>query len=213
MTSTTLTLVSPVRGVEYDKNRPETRTAWLEQRRGGITATEIRDWGNGAKRREIITNKVTGVFEDLFHLPYVNHGNLREPVIAAWIKDNFGIEPCDYVYSHGSNPRLLASPDGVTLDPFTGELVIGGSAALSEIKTSKHDLTPGTFREGSDRILDQIIPGSKFDLSGYYLQMQWQMFVMPLPNMAVTLVLTAQSLLCLLTVAVSFLRLVLARSK
>lgn len=174
--TTTMTLVPPVRGVEYDKNRPETRGPWLEQRRGGITATEIRDWGNGAKRREIITNKVTGNFEDLSTLPYVNHGNLREPVIAAWIDDNFGIKPCDYVYSHGANPRLLASPDGVTLDPFTGELVIGPNAVLSEIKTSKHDLTPGTL--DGDRVLIEIEVGSKFDLSNYYLQMQWQMFVM-----------------------------------
>lgn len=176
MTTSTLTLVPPVRGVPYDKNRPETRGPWLEQRRGGITATEIRDWGNGAKRREIITNKVTGVFEDLSHLPYVNHGNLREPVIAGWIKENFGIDPCDYVYSHGANPRLLASPDGVTLDPFTGALVIGHAAALSEIKTSKYDLTPGTLDE--HRMLIDIAVGSKFDLSNYYLQMQWQMFVM-----------------------------------
>lgn len=169
--------IAPIRGVEYDKSRPETRQPWLDQRRGGVTATEIRDAGQPAKRREIIQFKVTGEMEDLSHNVYVNHGNLREPMIAAWIESRFGITPCDAVYSHGENPRHLASPDGITLDPFTGELMYGvKGAVVSEIKTSKHDLHPG--RLSADRVLEQIDPSSKFAQSNYYTQMQWQMYVM-----------------------------------
>lgn len=169
--------VAPIRGVEYDKSRPETRQPWLDQRRGGVTATEIRDAGQPAKRREIIQFKVTGQMEDLSHNVYVNHGNLREPMIAAWVESRFGITPCDAVYSHGENPRHLASPDGITLDPFTGELMYGApGAAVSEIKTSKHDLHPGRLDAG--RVLEQIDKSSQFARSNYYTQMQWQMYVM-----------------------------------
>lgn len=173
----TLTLTPPVRGVSYDKNRPETRQAWLDQRRGGITATEIRDWGVGSKRRGILDFKVTGEMEDLSSNPYVNHGNLREPIIAEYIEARWGITPCDAVYSHGDNPRHLASPDGISLDPLTGELLMGGEeAVLAEIKTSKHDLHPGRLNE--KRELVEMLPGTEFERSGYYAQMQWQMYVM-----------------------------------
>lgn len=176
MTTATITAIAPIRGAEYDKNHPETRDAWLEQRRGGFTATECRDWGMGSRRRKIIAFKVTGQMEDLTGNVYIDHGNRREPVLAEWIEGKFGIAPCDFVYSHGENPRWLASPDGVSLDPFTGALVVGPGAALSEIKTSKHDLHPG--RLDADRVLLEIDLASAFARSNYYTQMQWQMFVM-----------------------------------
>lgn len=167
----------PIEGPAYDKTKPETRGPWLEFRRGGITATEIRDWGNGSRRREIITAKRTGEFKDLSGNVYVNHGNLREPMIAAWVQAKFGIEPCDSVFASPDNPRWLASPDGVSLDPFSRQLIVNSyDAVLSEIKTSKHDLTPG--RLDAERVLISIEPGSHFDSTGYYVQMQWQMLVM-----------------------------------
>lgn len=172
-----LTVRPPIEGPAYDKTKPETRDAWLAFRRAGITATEIRDWGNGAKRREIIEAKRTGDFKDLSSNIYVNHGNVREPVIAAWIEGRFGIAPCDSVFAAAENSRHLASPDGISRDPFSGALIVGtADATLSEIKTSKHDLTPG--RLDADYVLISIEPGSKFDQSGYYVQMQWQMYVM-----------------------------------
>lgn len=177
MTTATLSQIAPTPGPVWDKSRPETRQPWLEFRAGGITATQIRDWGNAAKRRQIIDEKISGVFEDLSHLPYVNHGNRREPVIAQWAQGRFGIEPCEQTFAHGENPRHLASPDGISRSPFTGELIVGtDDAVVMEIKTSKYDLTPGKL--DSDRTLLEITPGSKFEGSGYYVQMQWQMYVM-----------------------------------
>lgn len=172
-----LTHQAPIRGVSYDKNRPETRQPWLDQRRGGITATEIRDWGNGSRRRQILDFKVTGTMEDLSNNPYVNHGNLREPMIAAWVEGKFGITPCDAVYAHPGNPRHLASPDGISLDILSKDLIVGTEdAVLCEIKTGKHDLHPGKL--DAARVLVNVEPGSKFDQSNYYTQMQWQMYVM-----------------------------------
>lgn len=174
-----LTTLAPVKGVEYDKTNPdpEVRQRWLDQRRGGITATEVRDWTTPAQKRAITTAKVTGVFQDLSHVANVRHGNLREPVIADWARVQFGVEPTNAVYSHGENPRHMASPDGVSLDPFSRELEIGTDAAvLLEIKTSVHDLTPGEL-DGT-RTLVLRADGTWFDKSGYYDQMQWQMYVM-----------------------------------
>lgn len=177
MQSTMQATRPPIRGPEYDKNRPETRQPWLDFRSGGITATEIRDWGNPKRRREILVAKVTGDGLDLTGNPYVDHGNIREPFIASWIRDKFGIEPCNAVYARADNPRHLASPDGITVDPFSGELMFGAPEAwLSEIKTSVHDLTPGTLDE--NRVLVAMARGSEFEKSGYYVQMQWQMYVM-----------------------------------
>ena len=157
--------------------RPETREAWMNQRIGGITATEVRDWPAPAKRRQIIEQKVTRVSEDLSHIPAVNHGNLREPVIGEWMRRRFGIQPCDHVFSRADNVRHLASPDGISVDPITNELIVASTdAVLAEIKTSKHDLTPGTM--DALRVLLEITAGSAFDRAGYYVQMQWQMYVM-----------------------------------
>jgi hypothetical protein len=173
----TLTHDMPVRGPEYDKARPETRQPWLDFRSGGITATEIRDWGIGSRRREILESKVSGKWEDLSHIDYVDHGNRREPIIANWVQGKFGIEPCDASYHHAKNPRHIASPDGISLDPFTRELVVGGSGAIvSEIKTSSGDLTPGEV--DNQRVLASVAPGSLFEKKNYYTQMQWQMYVM-----------------------------------
>lgn len=182
MTATITTLV-PIEGPSYDKTRPETRQPWLDFRRPGLTATMIRDWGTASKRRKMLEEKATGEFEDLSHLPYVQHGNLREPMIAAWIEGKFGIAPCEATYAHPENSRYLASPDGVSRDPFTGELYVGTpDAVLAEIKTSKHDLMPGPIDEA--RVLIEIAQGSQFERSNYYTQMQWQMYVM---NAAMTL--------------------------
>lgn len=180
MSTPLLTHDHPIQGVPDGKGStdPNVRLAWLAQRRGGLTATEARDWGNGSKRRQILDEKVNDApSEDLSHIPAVRHGNIREPAIATWIESKFGIAPCEFVYSHGVNHRWLASPDGVSLDPFSKELIVGTEDALiSEIKTSKHDLHPG--KVDAAHVLIEVDPNSHFARSNYYTQMQWQMLVM-----------------------------------
>lgn len=175
--TTALTDVVPTRGPAYDFTRPETRQPWLDFRQGGITATQMRDWRKGgAERRKILVEKTTGETDDLSRVQAIRHGQLREPEIAAWIEANFGISPSDHVYAHGENPRWIGTPDGVSLDPFTGALEVGPFAALSEIKTSKHDLSPGPLNDSQELL--EIDPESYFHRTGYYTQMQGQMLVM-----------------------------------
>jgi hypothetical protein len=159
---------------------PPARTPeWYSARRIGVTATEVRDLAKGyrSNRDRIMREKLTGDRPNLAGKPAIEYGNLREPLIAAWIERRFGIEPSDLLYIQDADPRALATPDGVEVDEFTGKVYV------SETKTSKHDLTPG-------RIVDGVLvltkgPGGKWYLqdnhfakTGYYDQIQWQMFVM-----------------------------------
>lgn len=196
MSTAAMTTIVPIKGVPDGKGSPdpEVRQRWLDQRRGGVTATDIRDAGIPAKRRAIILEKVTGeqgregsrVVNNGKGLTldfYAEHGNRREPIIAEWIEKKFGISPCQDVYSRGDEPRHMASPDGVTLDPFTLALVVGEPRAkLAEIKTTTKDLTPGMLDD--DRVLVKMDGSGEFARKGYYVQMQWQMYVM---NAAMTL--------------------------
>jgi hypothetical protein len=162
--TTTRTWHTPTPGASY-----ENKQAWLDQRAGGVTATEIRELvkGSSTVRRQLIVDKISGNFVNLDGNRYIDRGNIREPIIAQYLLDSFEIEACDLVYS-GENPRHLASPDGLSAT-FESDRI------TSEIKTSKHDLTPGKIVDG---VLDAIARGSHFDKTGYYDQMQWQMHVM-----------------------------------
>lgn len=166
------------------------RSAWLAARRGGITATEVRDCakGNSTDRRRIIAEKVTGTdTPDLSGNRHVAYGHEREPFIANWIQRRFGIEPSTVVYAHPEDPRLLATADGYSIDPMTEENLV------AEIKTSKHDLWPLMTQsppKQGERVLTvhrevydhmRALGGKQvphFWSTGYYDQMQWQMFVM-----------------------------------
>lgn len=135
----------------------EQREAWLDQRRGGCTATEIAQLAKGstADRRRIIREKLTGERQDLSGNKYVERGNEREPVIMAWVEENFDLAPSSLLYA-GTDPRHLATPDGVSNLFFIDGLT-------AEVKTSKHNMDPAL---------------AHFKGSGYMDQMQWQMHVM-----------------------------------
>lgn len=130
---------------------------WRAQRASGVTATNVRDLvKDGASKRKELLEIKTGVREER-HISgnqYIDWGNAREPVLGEVLR-GAGVEPEDRVFTAAENSRYLASPDGIGED-LTGEIIVG------EIKTSKHDLTPGT---------------KEFEATGYYDQMQWQMLV------------------------------------
>src|SRR6478609_491281 len=150
---------------------------WFEARRLGVTATEVAKLGKGyaSDRKRILREKLTGDRVDLAGKQAVEYGKLREPLIAAWIARRFGIPANDLLFI-SADGHALATPDGYEIDPMSGDVYV------SEVKTSMHDLTPG-------KIVDDVLvltkgPGGKWFLydnqfakTGYYDQMQWQMFV------------------------------------
>lgn len=146
--------------------------AWLQQRRGGVTATDVSKLatGRGSDRRAILIEKLTGDHTNLDGNRYIEHGRIREEHISVWVDDNFDIEPSKILYA-GENPQHLATPDGVARYFEIDRL-------LSEIKTSKHNLDPFDGRSQEKVVTPSTARTGKFWQTGYYDQMQWQMHVM-----------------------------------
>ncbi|WP_022916182.1 YqaJ viral recombinase family protein [Ruania albidiflava] len=106
------------------------RVAWLRARLWGVTATDARrlvtSRGKVSKQRQrLLAEKLSG--RTLPRLPQFAHGIEREPVIAAWVHQRFGIAPSGALCI-GRNERHLATPDGI------------GEHSIAEIKTSVADL-------------------------------------------------------------------------
>ncbi|SEE04166.1 YqaJ viral recombinase family protein [Ruania alba] len=121
------------------------RVAWLRARLWGVTATDARRLvtatGRVSKqRRRLLEAKLTG-WEGP-RLPQFEHGIEREPVIAAWVQQRFGIAPSGWLCA-GTNPRHLATPDGL------------GEHSIAEIKTSVDDLD-GAARTYRDQLQWQL---------------------------------------------------------
>lgn len=121
------------------------RVAWLRARLWGVTATDARrlvtSRGKVSKQRErLLAEKFSG--RTLPRLPQFAHGIEREPVIAAWVHQRFGIAPSGALCV-GANDRHLATPDGI------------GEHSIAEIKTSVEDLD-GAARTYADQLQWQL---------------------------------------------------------
>jgi hypothetical protein len=136
-----------------DKNHDEEK--WLEERRKGVTATEVAKLAKGqpAARRDILAEKKTGE-RSFTGNKYTDWGLERELAIASMIEFTHGFEASDVLFFSDRNERHLATPDAIYLaEDYT---------LIAEIKTSKYDLDPTE---------------SHFLKSTYMDQMQWQMYV------------------------------------
>lgn len=151
--------------IESRAGAPDTdRETWLAQRRQGITASNIASLMTGRKSiPQLVRENITGV-ESFTGNKYTRWGLSREPVLGVYYA-GLGITPETRIIRASDNPRYLASPDGIGVDPWDGIV------RLAEGKTSKHDLDP---------------EGDAFARSGYMWQMQWQMRVIaPHPDTSV----------------------------
>ncbi|WP_158614099.1 YqaJ viral recombinase family protein [Cellulomonas sp. PhB143] len=117
------------------------RAGWLAARRTGVTATDctkiVRGDGTpSVQRAGLLEKKVFGAPDREFW-GYA-HGREREPVIAAWVREEYGIEP-NALLCAGADARHLATPDGI------------GAGVVAEIKTSVLPL-----RRAMGRYRDQV---------------------------------------------------------
>lgn len=117
----------------------ENRAAWLSARRKGVTATDVGKIVklNGtfsSQRSPLMEAKLSG--QEQPFLQVMQHGIDREPVVAAWVAEMFGIQP-NTLICRGENPRHLATPDGI------------GAGVVAEIKTSTKPLDQalGVYRD------------------------------------------------------------------
>ncbi|WP_369831137.1 YqaJ viral recombinase family protein [Cryobacterium sp. M15] len=103
------------------------RVAWLRARNQGITATDVAKLSTPKSIVNAAHDKMHGT--SFSGNSYTDHGRAREPVIAAWVLENYGIEPSTNLFRSLGHPRHLATPDGVGV-------VAGGDLHLAEIKTT-----------------------------------------------------------------------------
>jgi hypothetical protein len=103
------------------------RAAWLRARNQGITATDVAKLSTPKSIVNAAHDKMHGT--SFTGNSYTDHGRAREPVIAAWVLENHGIEPSTNLFRSPSHARHLATPDGVGV-------AANGDLHLAEIKTT-----------------------------------------------------------------------------
>ncbi|WP_413600811.1 YqaJ viral recombinase family protein [Curtobacterium sp. Curtsp57] len=162
--------------LEARAGAPDTdRTQWLFERAQGVTATEVRDlWlksrGLGGRTaNQLIEEKLALLLAPTAEAReaaaaatfignrYTMWGKTREPVIAEQLRESHRMLPESRVFRSASNPRHLASPDGVRSTDA------GLRLEVAEIKTSGVDIAPGT---------------DAYRKKGYAIQQQWVMGVL-----------------------------------
>lgn len=103
------------------------RIAWLRARSQGITATDAAKLSTPRSIQSAAWDKLNG--SNFGGNPYTEHGRAREPVIAAWVREHFGIEPSSQLFHAAENRIHLATPDGLGIRD-------SGKVELAEIKTT-----------------------------------------------------------------------------
>ena len=103
------------------------RIAWLRARSQGITATDVSKLSTPRSIASAAWDKLHG--SGFGGNPFTDHGRTREPVIAAWVQENFGIMPSTQLFHAAENHIHLATPDGLGLREH-------GRVELAEIKTT-----------------------------------------------------------------------------
>ena len=103
------------------------RVAWLRARSRGITATDAAKLASRASVRSAAWEKRHGT--SFGGSRFTDHGRVREPVIADWVRRTHGIDPSSLLFHAEGDRRHLATPDGLRVAP-------GGVLELCEIKTT-----------------------------------------------------------------------------
>lgn len=104
------------------------RPSWLKARSTGITATDAAHLATPRSVDGVVRAKC-----DPFAFSgnaYTEYGREREPIIAAWMLEHFGLHSSTVLFRAIENQRHLATPDGLNLCGDPGDLL------LAEIKTS-----------------------------------------------------------------------------
>lgn len=102
------------------------RAAWFQARSLGITATDV---AKLSTPRSIYTAALNKLIGSGFHgNAYTEYGKTREPIIADWMLQQFGIPASSALFHAAEDTRHLATPDGL--------LWSNNAITLAEIKTT-----------------------------------------------------------------------------
>lgn len=118
----------------------EDRLEWLKARARGITATDAAHLSGPSSVARVARDKAVGT--GFGGSAYTKHGIAREPILAEWMDERFGIASSHALFCSAQDPRHLATPDGI------GATADGSGLLLGEIKTSTKALTrvPANYR-------------------------------------------------------------------
>lgn len=134
---------------------------WLEERRKGITASEVPTILHGSALR-LWSDKIGITEREPVAGDHIDIGHEAEPLLRWWLQKQIGypVTECGDLYRHGSIPWLMATPDA-TVNDSTGLAI-----ALAECKTR------GSIRAWEDGGVPQDV----------WEQVQIQLEVMDLPT-------------------------------
>ncbi len=107
--------------------RSADRVEWLRARSRGVTATDVARLSGPASVKAVALGKILG--SGFGGNAYTDHGREREPEIARWVQNRYGIVPSDALFHAAGETEHLATPDGVVLRA-------SGRLELAEIKTT-----------------------------------------------------------------------------
>lgn len=123
---------------------------WVDNHARSVSATTVAKAATPAGFRDVVASWGEPVEPNVF----MEFGTRWEPFIADFVKDRFGVMPCDWTIRAEQNPLHVASPDGLSLD----------HTRLGEFKTTGKDW-------------DVAGKGVKGIPIGYRRQVQWQLYV------------------------------------
>ena len=104
------------------------RVAWVRARSRGVTATDVARLSSTRAVTSVAQEKLLG--SGFSGNAYTDHGRAREPEIARWANNVYGIIPSSDLYHAHGQPLHLATPDGLRER--------GSRLELCEIKTTSH---------------------------------------------------------------------------
>lgn len=95
----------------------EERLAWLDARTRGVTATEVALAATPAGFKTAVERRILG--SDLRVTAAMEWGSEREASIARAVKETHGVFPNSWLIRHETDPRWVATPDGLSWDHRT----------------------------------------------------------------------------------------------
>jgi hypothetical protein len=109
----------------------ENYEAWLEARRGGVTATEVAKAATTAGLKEALAERANPTPVEVN--AYMQFGSDNEDWIARVLKRDFDLMPNRWLIAADGVPQHMATPDALSLDhEWIGEIKTGGKTPLNK---------------------------------------------------------------------------------
>lgn len=109
----------------------ENYEAWLEARRGGVTATEVAKAATTAGMRDVLAERANPTVTVANE--FMQFGSDNEDWIARVLKRDFDLMPNRWLIASEYVSRHMATPDALSLDhSWIGEIKTGGKAPLDK---------------------------------------------------------------------------------